>query len=366
MATRQSGSSSTIEVVDFDTLNLRIEAFALDPIAETLARLESADLQRLASSDPELAARLASAREKAEELAVDAFDAASEDTVEMALYLIDLCAPEAVFRLAARAQTEVQLRSLGEYMVGRFRADTADDEYVAGNMALLEIIRSIALNQAPPGEGQRTPSWSSAPSAATRLYETVIVHGTNAKSGTWWREQPGVQNFWAYIKQACPALYGAGQEFSWSGGFAHSDREQGARDFIDWWNNVGAPKPLQVVAHSHGSNVVYVACAMEPKLHIVNMVSLGAPARTWYPPPIANGSRIERLHNIYSRFDTTQLLGSLGGRRGEGRTLGDGVNVCNHHIPWEDPRTQVVQVWHKDLHEEGVWHGNGLAKKTLL
>lgn len=192
------------------------------------------------------------------------------------------------------------------------------------------------------------------------------MHGTFANSKTWWREQPGQPNFWAYISQYCTGLYGAGKEFFWSGGNSDSDREQGARDFINWWRMVGSPKPLQVIAHSHGCNVVYLACVMEPTLYISNMVSLAGPIRTWYPPPIDVQARISRIHNIYSRFDTVQLLGSIGGRRGEGRTLADSAQITNHHIAWEDPMVRVNSVGHSDLHEPVVWHNNKIAARTLL
>jgi len=220
----------------------------------------------------------------------------------------------------------------------------------------------------PTAEPIESPEFSAAFKSKHHVVfqETVIVHGTGAKSKTWWREQPGQRNFWAYIHKYCTGLFGAGKEFSWSGGNTNSDREQGARDFINWWQTVGAPRPLQVIAHSHGCNVVYLACVMEPKLHISNMVSLGGPVRTWYPPPIDMQARISRIHNIYSRFDTVQLLGSIGGRRGEGRTLADSAQITNYHVAWEDPGVQVKSVGHSDLHEPVVWHNNKIAEKTLL
>jgi hypothetical protein len=368
--------TTTLERVDLDQLNTRIAAFALDPIAETLALVSAEGVARLAADDPELAERLDHAQHRAAALAIEAFAVPDNDCVEMALHLIDLCTVDAVSRLVAQVESERQHWLLAEYLLDRFPniLDSPDVAAVIESASwrasmLFDVLRSIADGGTRPeslDEPRLSQETYEPGGLSVNLYETVIVHGTWAKSATWWREMTGAHNFWAYVKGVCPSLYGAGQEFSWSGGLSNNAREQGARDFINWWQTVGAPAQLQVIAHSHGCNVVYLACAMERTLNVANMVALGGPVRTWYPPTIAVASRIQRIHNVYSRYDTTQSVGSLGGRRGEGRTLGDSVSVTNHHVPWENPATKLTQVWHSTLHEESVWRGNALAKLTLL
>ncbi len=373
MSTTYADTMTEVQV-DLGVLNKRITEFAQDPLADVLAQLEPGDLDLIAVRDPDLASRLLAAQQRAEALALDAFALNDYDSVEMALYLIDLCPAEALIGLAEIAGSSRQLWALGECLLGRFPDVLDDPDRALGAEAgsrfdtLLQVISFIALDAPRPRDPDEIePARTTAPGTPpnVNLYDTVIVHGTYAKSETWWRQQPGDRNFWAYIHDLCPDLYGEGKEFRWSGKNANPEREQGARDFIDWWNSVGAPKSLQVIAHSHGCNVVYLACVMEPRLRIANMVALGGPVRTWYPPPIGSG-RIERLHNVYSRFDPIQIGGSWGGQRGEGRTLADSVNITNYHVPWQNPKTKVLVVQHHHLHEEIVWHDNGLANKTIL
>lgn len=201
-----------------------------------------------------------------------------------------------------------------------------------------------------------------APSSAgpAKKMVTVIVHGTNAQNNDWWREVPGSRNFWAYIDSLTGDCVRQGHEFKWSGGIVDAARRQGARLFINWWLQEGEQR-LRVVAHSHGANVVWYATTLEPKLEIETMIVLGAPICVDYTLRLR---QIGRLENVYSEHDTTQKAGAhLVGVRGEGRSLPDSSRVTNHHAPYWDPKAWGVrQVWHTDLHEEGVWTGNKIDK----
>lgn len=209
---------------------------------------------------------------------------------------------------------------------------------------------------------------SSAPSAqAHAKTKTVIVHGTFAATKDWWRDN-GTHNFWDYLHTlpsgvgAALGLVGAGHEFTWSGGNSDSDRRQGAQDFMNWvaTENPGSAYDLQVIAHSHGANVVYHALAMNPGLKLKLMIALGAPVRIEYPPRL---DQIKRLYNVYSEHDRIQVLGSVGGQRGEGRTLADSSSLTNLHTPYASPKSWGVSaVGHSDLHEKAVWQGNRLAQ----
>jgi hypothetical protein len=361
---------------EVEQLHLRAGAFLRDPLADALAAVRPERVPQVAARDPALGERLADAQQRAEELAREAFALPDEDAVLLALHLLDLCPEGAFARLAAQAEDELQRWLLAEWLYARDAQFELEEE--RGPLAelegwrryiWLELITAIAQGETRPASLESAaPAEGAAPraGAGARLLPTVIVHGTAAASATWWRERPGTANFWAFIRTHCPGLFGSGYEFTWKAGPWQHHRDQGARDFIDWWNTQGAPTELQVIAHSHGCNVVYLACALEPKLNVKNMVALGAPARIESPPPIGTGGRIQRIHNLYSEYDQIQVAGSLGGQRGEGRTLADGARITNHHVPWEDPGTKLVQVWHSDLHEESVWRGNGLVRRTLV
>jgi hypothetical protein len=358
-----------------EQLIIRLLEFAADPIVDELCNEETETLVRLAADESEVARQVRQMQRRAEALARESFAMADADGVDAARYLLDLCDEPVVQALSSMIDSDLQLWGFSEYLLSRFAAARENLELFFNRRdfgrrhKLYETISRLVSGALVPQidlAEQREFEAAAPPEAKVELFPTIIVHGTWAASRTWWREQPGQQNFWAYIRGYCSALFGAGGEFTWSGGNNHADREQGARDFINWWNKMGAPRPLQVIAHSHGCNVVYLACVMEPQLHIVNMVSLGAPVRTWYPPPIAMQSRISRIHNIYSRHDAVQPVGSIGGRRGEGRTLADSFQITNHHIPWVDPNVRMVVVGHGDLHDPTMWNNNGLASTALI
>ncbi len=207
-------------------------------------------------------------------------------------------------------------------------------------------------------ERRREPMDAEPTVQSSRLV-TVIVHGTNAAHVDWWRDLPGTKNFRAYIDSICHDCVGAGHEFTWSGGKTDSDRQQGARLFIDWWNQEGRPR-LRVIAHSHGANVVWIAGTMERHLKVASMIALGAPICFEYALRLG---QIKRIENVYSAHDYIQLGGAWWtGRRGEGRTLPDSSRVSNHHVPFWSPRTLTRTVDHSDLHEEDVWRSNGIEK----
>jgi len=164
---RYSEATATLERVGLEFLNPRVEAFALDPLVEVLAQLDSDAIARLATQDPELAARLEALQQRAEELAVDAFSISSENSVELALYLLDFAADQAFLRLGADARSSQQLWALGEYLFGRFPdlAEAADDdERAAGNATLLEVIRMLALGAPRPTDEPLEPAASQPPS----------------------------------------------------------------------------------------------------------------------------------------------------------------------------------------------------------
>ena len=202
---------------------------------------------------------------------------------------------------------------------------------------------------------------SSSASAAVR--QTVIVHGTWAAGATWWRDPAGLgapptpDSLWNYLSvNGATNLVGYGHEFFWSGGNSDADRRQGAADFVNWWNGIGAPV-LDVVAHSHGGNVVMGACLLEPSINIRRFVLLGTPARFDFVP---RASQVERAHNVYSDSDLVQVPGSWGAQRGEGRTQSDHLQAQNWYVPYWDPNARVTAVGHSDLHHPDVWKNNGL------
>lgn len=172
----------------------------------------------------------------------------------------------------------------------------------------------------------------------------VIVHGTWAAKKTWWR--PG-GDFFSYIddKEADNL-----EPFDWSGGNRHSSRKDAAEKLVKWARE-RPHRNLDVIAHSHGGNVCFLASQMG--LKICHLVLLGTPIRLEYIPNLRNTNMI---HNVFSTWDDIQSpVGTKPNPRGEGRTLADTAQTINHRVedPWRDPS-------HSALHSPEVWEEQGL------
>ncbi len=224
----------------------------------------------------------------------------------------------------------------------------------------------LAWRSAAGSTDRATGAGGSHTSGVTNI-ETVIVHGTFAASTTWWRDpgasgKPAPDNLWAYLQsKGISTLVRSPNEFSWSGGNSDSARQAGAELFVDWWKTRGRPT-LDVVAHSHGGNVVMMASALEPKIQVRNLVLLGTPVRYPYVPRF---HQTEQLTNVYSSNDIVQVPGSWGSQRGEGRTQSDHAAGTNLHLPyWSSVSTAVKSASHSDLHEPRFWDIHKL--ETLL
>ena len=200
--------------------------------------------------------------------------------------------------------------------------------------------------------------------AVVSLRRTVIVHGTWAAGQDWWRDPAGAppksDSLWEFLRVGgAVGLVGAPDEFAWSGGNSDYDRRQGAADFVIWWQGLGQPE-LDVVAHSHGGNVVMLALAKEPALKVRRFVLLGTPARFDYVP---RTKQTDELHNVYSEYDLVQIPGSYGAKRGEGRTQSDHVAATNRHLPYWDLNLWGVRATgHGDLHHPDFWANHRLLK----
>jgi hypothetical protein len=119
------------------------------------------------------------------------------------------------------------------------------------------------------------------------------------------------------------------------------------------WAGKQTYQSLDIIAHSHGGNVCFLASRMG--LNIRKLITLGTPIRTEYPPDVRQTGII---HNAYSTHDHVQTpTGTVPNRRGEGRSLGDAANVINHRA---DDDGHGGQPGHSDLHEKDTWIASNL------
>jgi RHS repeat-associated protein len=135
---------------------------------------------------------------------------------------------------------------------------------------------------------------------------TIVVPGTWHKDTVW------NQNNQLYLNAAktfneTPVLFN--DRTLWNGGNNHNDRMLAGNNLADFINNYqfAEGEKLNIVAHSHGGNVVKIASHMlNEDISIDNFVTLGTPVRPDYP---TNMSVVKNMVEVYSNNDFVQVNG---------------------------------------------------------
>ncbi|WP_145204894.1 alpha/beta fold hydrolase [Planctomycetes bacterium Poly30] len=125
---------------------------------------------------------------------------------------------------------------------------------------------------------------------------TVMIHGTWASDGTWWRKGG---DFFEYARRdlGLADLYDRKDAFRWSGSNSDVSRSRAARELGQWLNSHRAAS-VRVFAHSHGANVASLATQRGAKID--RLVMLSPPVRKDYLP---NWRNIRQAYNIQAKFD---------------------------------------------------------------
>ena len=176
---------------------------------------------------------------------------------------------------------------------------------------------------------RRRPSRSRRP----RSHTSLIVHGTFARSSTWW--QPG-GDFHEYLRtEVRPDLYSAADRFEWSGGYSDAARALGAAD-LRTWVDARSLEGLDLFTHSHGGSVAMLAS--QGGLAIGELVMLSCPVHVseYFP----NFTVVSRAVSIRVHMDLVILVDG-GGQK------------------FQDPRIEehVLPIWfdHFATHDPEVW-----------
>jgi hypothetical protein len=146
------------------------------------------------------------------------------------------------------------------------------------------------------------------------------------------------------------------QVWNWSGADNDQARQIAGLQLALYLQNYEKEHPceqINVVAHSHGGNVAFIASQFAD---IDNLVTLGTPIGP-YMPDIDN---IGSLVNVYSTSDAVQ---SHGGNEYTVPFLGDEFGSANRTLPEGGPienvqvQTQTTGISaHSELHTPGVWN----------
>jgi hypothetical protein len=165
---------------------------------------------------------------------------------------------------------------------------------------------------------------------------TVVVHGTFASDQTWWRNG---YPFFEYLEHEVSVndLFLGDDPFGWSGQWSHDARVRAARELIAWTNQ-HQEDCLNIVAHSHGSNVGFLA---SEQVKFGRMIMLSTPAHPHRYEPV----NYESLFSLRVRLDLVVLAD------GGGNKFPDWDNLREEYFGWFN---------HSATHDETRWEKKGV------
>lgn len=282
------------------------------PPATPLAELESI----LASDDAVAirAARIVALAPKLPDEAIDVLDAALADADP----LLQVAIMDAYFTMTEDAYHEQDLEALVRKAARM--GDEGEQLYMAARLALGRV-NGLSMDRLDGwGDGQieitatrgvrgRAGGARRGRGRAARaevLNEiTIIIHGTWAADGVWWR--PG-GDFFEYTRTELQRadLYDKSDQFKWSGKNRDSKRRQAATALHSWLKSHPS-REVNVFAHSHGANVAMLATHED--VRIDRLVMLSPPVRSDY---FAKWSNVGKAYNIQASHDPVVAIAKGG------------------------------------------------------
>jgi RHS repeat-associated protein len=174
---------------------------------------------------------------------------------------------------------------------------------------------------------------------------TIVMAGTFAENATW--HEPGTP-----FNQAVSQRFGEDAKvFRWSGDNNKSGRAEAAKQLREFIAKNRKPgEPLNIVAHSHGGNVVKAYTQLDGAQKINTLINLGTPQRHEYK---INPGMVENYINVYSRADNIQTTGDTwwqapANRAGRTDPLARNVDVTH-------ATASPAGVGHSELHTPDVF-----------
>jgi len=251
------------------------------------------------------------------------FEITKDDSYESAL--------EAILKESAKSDDGEELYMLARLALGRVHGQQPGDTLAETLSTELKVtavreraVRGAARAAAPPQPRERI---------------TIMIHGTWASDEKWWR--PG-GDFFQYVKDELdrPDLYGAKDQYQWSGKNWDSSRRTAANDLNSWLRSHPAAV-VNIFAHSHGANVAMLAT--HQGITVNRLVMLSPPVRKDY---FAKWSNVQNAYNIQAKFDPVVAIANGG----------QWFNLPNVL------EKQMKASGHSSSHDPGVWRTERLAK----
>ena len=217
------------------------------------------------------------------------------------LAVISFNHPDPLVRLAAAPLLIVLTDARPMALEALRRGARSDDDRLA-LLALTLLARFSPKDSALDAFGDVYPT---DPGAKEQPRTTVVIHGTFAQNETWWRNG---YPFFEYLEHDVPItdLFLGDDPYNWSGNWSNTARQQAAAELVAWYTEHDE-KCLNVVAHSHGSNVAFLADA---QLKFGRMIVLSTP----YHPNLYSPDADSTILSLRVHMDLVVLADGGGNR----------------------------------------------------
>ena len=325
------GQTENLPTEDLHTLQI-------PPLHPSLGRTDSRGLREALANrytaallgGPNTAENVPWRRDIFEDLARNHFSKAEPLT---ALNLMEACLrhPHELVRVAAAA-------AYHDFSSEREKLTAILDQGTRSSEILIRDLAGTSLGQVAPehprlSELQR--GGSRAAGGAASADTIMIVHGTLARSFTWWQPQG---NFHSYLRELRPDLYSEIDRFDWSGGYSDDARDLGAHDLMRWVQS-RKEQGLDVIAHSHGGNIAMLASTKG--LQIGKLLLLSCPVH--FPKYRPDMTRVRKIISVRVRLDLV-ILADRGGQK----------------FQLSEIEENVLPIWfdHSATHNPGVWRNS--------
>lgn len=198
----------------------------------------------------------------------------------------------------------------------------------------LSLLAATLLARFSPQDSaldQPTGGRQSGPGKEEKPNTTIVIHGTWASDQNWWKNG---YSFFEYMEHDVPFddLFLGDDPYEWSGNWSHDARKRAATK-LETWATQHQEDCLNVVAHSHGGNVGFLA---SNSVQFGRMIMLSTPAH----PHLYNPVNYKSLFSLRVHLDLVVLAD------GGGNKFPDWNLLQEKYLGWFN---------HSSTHSERLW-----------